>query len=101
MDFITFKSFIPEIFLSIVILIQLVFNSYMTNNAINNFPLISKELFSQLNVIFFCLLLLFLNLKIEGVFNNFLFLNDHSSQIIKIFFNLYLIVTYTRINTRF
>ena len=85
MDFITFKSLIPEIFLSLCILSQLVFNAYLTNNTQHNFPLINKELFSQLFIILTITLLLLLNLKIQGFFNNYLFINDSSSILLKIF----------------
>ena len=85
MDFITFKSLIPEIFLSLCILSQLVFNAYLTNNTQHNFPLINKELFSQLFIILTITLLLLLNLKIQGFFNNYLFINDSSSILLKIY----------------
>ena len=84
MDFITFKSFIPEIFLSFCILSQLVFNAYLTNNTQANFPLISKELFSQLSVFIIITLVLLSNLKMEGFFSNYLFVNDSASIILKI-----------------
>lgn len=84
MDFITLKSFVPEIFLSLSILFQLVFNAYTTNSTSNNFPLISKELFSQVSTILIITLILSINLKIEGFFNNFLFVNDSSCHLIKV-----------------
>lgn len=93
MDFITLKSFIPEIFLSVCILSQLVFNAYMTNSTHNNFPIINKEIFSQVSVILVITLALSLNLKIEGFFNNFLFLNDSSSHLIKILILISTLVT--------
>ena len=47
MDGIVLKSFIPEIFLSISILLQLVFNARLINNINFNFPLIDKEVLGQ------------------------------------------------------
>ena len=47
MDSIFLKSFIPEIFLSLSILGQLVFNSRLINDLKFNYPLIDKEVFWQ------------------------------------------------------
>ena len=85
MDGIVFKSFIPEIFLSISILLQLVFNARLINNVNFNFPLINKEILGQFFFILFCLLVLLLNLKIQGFFPNFLFLNDEGGRVVKLF----------------
>lgn len=84
MDIIVLKSFIPETFLSVSILFQLVFNIRVINNLKYNFPIIEKETVNQTFFILVCLLLLFLNLKIEGFFSNFLFVNDEGSRCIKI-----------------
>lgn len=84
METFVLKSFIPEIFLSFAILFQLIFNAKMINNLKYNFPIIDKEVFSQTAFILFCLLLLFINLKIEGFFSNFLFINDESTRCVKI-----------------
>jgi len=70
------KSFLPEFFFSACILIQLLFNARLVNNLKYNFPIIDQESFFQTFFILFCLFLLFLNLRIEGFFSNFLFLND-------------------------
>lgn len=84
MDIIILKSFIPETFLSLSILLQLIFNARFVNSVKFNFPIIDYEVFSQIFFILGCLLLLLLNLKIEGFFSNFLFLNDKSTIWLKI-----------------
>ena len=56
MDAIILKSFIPEIFFSICILIQLVFNARLINDLKYNFPIIDKEVFFQTLFILLCLL---------------------------------------------
>ena len=83
MDIIILKSFIPETFLSLSILLQLIFNARFINSVKFNFPIIDHEVFSQIFFILSCLLLLFLNLKIEGFFSNFLFINDESTILLK------------------
>ena len=88
------NAFIPEIFLSFFILFSLISNSFLINTGKFNYPLINKEIFSQIFFIFICLLILFLNNKIEGYFFFYLFLNDFNSKIIKlilIFTSLFLI----------
>ena len=86
MDAIILKSFFPEIFLSLSILFQLMFNARLINNLQFNFPLINKEVFWQTFFILFCLFCLLTNLKIEGFFTNFLLLNDESGRVVKILF---------------
>ena len=88
MDSIIVKSFIPEFFLSFSIFLQLLFNVRIINNFKFNFPLIDKEIFIQILFIIFSLYTLFLNLKIEGFFSNFLFLNNEGITILKIIFVL-------------
>jgi len=83
MDAIILKSFIPEIFFSVCILIQLVFNARLINNLNYNFPVIDKEASNQSFFILFCLLMLFSNLEIEGFFSNLLFLNDNGAILLK------------------
>jgi NADH-quinone oxidoreductase subunit N len=85
MDGIVFKSFIPEIFLSISILLQLVFNARLINNINFNFPLIDKEVLGQFFFILCCLFFLLLNLKIQGFSPNYLFLNDEGGRVVKLF----------------
>ena len=84
MDIIVLKSFIPETFLSVTVLFQLVFNIQIIKYLKFNFPVFDKEVFSQTFFILLCLLFLFLNLKVEGFMSNCLFVNDAGSNIIKI-----------------
>jgi len=86
MDSIVLKSFFPEIFFSLGIFLQLIFNARLINNLKYNFPIIDKEMFTQTFFILFCVLILLLNLKIEGHFSNFLFVNDAGGRIAKILF---------------
>ena len=44
MDNLIIKSFLPEIFFSLAILFQLVFNAKLINNIKFNFPIINKEI---------------------------------------------------------
>lgn len=84
MDIIVLKSFIPETFLSVSILFQLLFNVRTINNLKYNFPIIDREVVIQTLFILTCILFLLINLKIEGFFSNFLFVNDESSRCVKI-----------------
>lgn len=84
MDTIIFQSFIPELFLSLSILFQLIFNVKLINNSKYNFPIIDKEVFYQTFFILICLFFLYTNLKIEGFLSNFLFFNDEGARILKI-----------------
>ena len=85
MDSILVHIFIPEIFLSLSILFQLLLNVSAITNFKNNYPILNIEIFSQCFFIFLCLILLFFNNEIEGYFFNFLFSNDLSSKLVKIF----------------
>lgn len=84
----SFFLFYPEIFFSIAILIQLLFNSILVNNVFYNFPILIREIFFQTFFILVCLLILLLNFKIEGFFFNFIFFTDQSTYYIKLFFVL-------------
>lgn len=76
--------FIAEIFLSIVLLIQLVFNAVLITHRKFNFPILGKEIFFQTIFILICVFLLLLNTKMEGYFSNFLFSNNASMINIKL-----------------
>ena len=78
------KSFLPEIFFSLAIFFQLIFNSRFVNKVNFNYPIIYKETFYQILVVFICLVFIYFNLKIEGFFSNFLFVNDSGSCVLKI-----------------
>jgi NADH-quinone oxidoreductase subunit N len=84
MDIFILKSFFPEIFLSVSIVLQLIFNSKVVNKLNFNFPLISKEILSQTVFILFCLLLIYTNLKIEGFLSSSLLINCGGGRIVKI-----------------
>jgi NADH-quinone oxidoreductase subunit N len=84
MDILILKSFLPETFLSLSILLQLVFNARFINDSKFNFPIIDSEVTSQMFFILSCLIFLFLNLIIEGVLSNFLLLSDGSTRFLKI-----------------
>jgi NADH-quinone oxidoreductase subunit N len=86
MDTIVLKSFFPEIFFSLGIFLQLVFNARLTNTLKYNYPIIDREMFFQTFFILFCVLILFLNLNIECHFSNFLFVNDAGAIYTKITF---------------
>lgn len=85
MDLLVFNSFFPEIFLSLTILFQLVFNAFTITNLKYNFPIIHKEIFLQTMFILFCLLFLLWNNKIEGYFLTLSLVNDIGSLTIKFF----------------
>ena len=95
MDIIILKSFIPESFLSLSILFQLIFNIRVINNLKYNYPIVDKEVFYQTLFILISLFLLYTNLKIEGYFSNFLFINDESTRIMKL---LVLMVCFLTLN---
>ena len=78
------KSFLPEIFFSLAIFFQLIFNSRFINKVTFNFPIVYKETFYQTLVIFICLAFIYCNLRIEGFFSNYLFVNDAGCVVLKI-----------------
>lgn len=86
MDNLILKAFIPEIFLSITLLLQLLYNTKKVTAFKYNFPLLDKEIFFQLYYILILTLTLLFNIKIEGIFSSFLFLNDLAASYIKIIF---------------
>ncbi len=88
MDIITLKSFIPEIFFSLSILFQLVYNVRIVNNLEHNFPIISKEVFFQTLFILFCLVYMYNDLQLEGFLSNFLLINDQGTKFSKIIIGL-------------
>lgn len=86
MNTILFKTFVPEIFFSLSILIQIISNSSLINNYKINFPVINKEIFSQVFFILVSVFFVFLNVKIEYISYNFFFSNTLSEYYIKIVF---------------
>ena len=73
MDISILKSFSPEIFLSISILFQLVFNARFVNNLKFNYPVIDREIFFQTFFIVVCLIMLLIN--ICWIFTSLTFVN--------------------------
>ena len=86
MDNLILKAFIPEMFLSFALLLQLLYNIKKVTAFKFNFPLIDREIFFQFYFILILVLTLLFNVKIEGIFSNFLFLNDSAASYIKIIF---------------
>jgi proton-translocating NADH-quinone oxidoreductase chain N len=84
MDALFLKSFVPEIFLSIIILYQLLCNTRVVNSISNNFPLLNKEILAQCLFISFCLILLYSNQIITVYNSNFLFVNDINTCSLKL-----------------
>ena len=83
MDFLCLKVFIPEVFLSLSILIQLFLNICAITNFKNNYPIINIEIFSQCFFMLCCLFILSINDKIEAYFFDFLFNQDLSVFFVK------------------
>lgn len=84
MDIVFLKSFIPEFFLSVSILSQLVWNIRLITKLNYNFPIVEKEVVYQTIIILVGLLFLLSQLRIEGYISNFLFINDESTKLLKI-----------------
>ena len=79
------KIFQAEIFLSLIILFQLLVNTNLIRNLVNNLPLLNKETTFQLYTILFFTIFFINNSKIYGVlFNNLLYC-DISTQSLKLF----------------
>jgi len=93
MDSIVLKSFFPEIFFSLGIFLQLIFNARLINTLKYNFPVIDREVFIQTVFILFCVLILLFNLKIEAHLSNFLFVNDSGGCIVKLLFIITCLLT--------
>jgi NADH-quinone oxidoreductase subunit N len=87
MDIFIFKAFWPEFFLSLSIIFLLLFDSQLINNFKFQFPVLENEIFFQIYTILFYVFLLILNNEILGYDSNFFFLNDLTSQKVKIFFS--------------
>lgn len=78
------KAFLPEIFFSFAIFSQLIFNSWFVNEIKFNFPIVYRELISQVFFIIFALIFLISNSTINGLFFNFLFVVNVDSFLLKI-----------------
>lgn len=93
MNTILFKTFIPEIFFSLSILVQIVVNSNLINNYKVNFPTINKEIFSQIMFILISVLFIFININIEYASHDFIFSNTLNEYFIKIIYIIICSVT--------
>jgi NADH-quinone oxidoreductase subunit N len=94
MDLIVIKSFLPEIFFSMAVLLQITFNTRLVHNPKFNYPIISKELFVQCFFILLFTFFLLSELNLEGFLSNHLLSNDESikySKMIFLFFCLLLL----------
>jgi NADH-quinone oxidoreductase subunit N len=86
MSAILLKSYTGEIFLSLSILLQLIFNIRLINNKKYNFPEISLETFYQCFFILLITVLLIYKSKIEGSFYGSFLVNDSSTKTLKVSF---------------
>lgn len=80
------QLFQPELFLSIMILFQLIFNTRITRDRKNNFPIINRESMIQNYISIFFTLLLVINCDTYGFISNNLLYCDLSTQNIKFLF---------------
>lgn len=78
MDSLLLKSFIPEIFFSIAILFQLLFNTIIGSKIKLNNPTLGREAHAQSVFILIVLFFLYSKLKIITPISNFVFVNDQS-----------------------
>lgn len=81
-----FKSFLPEIFLSLSILSLLLIDSHLVNTLKFNFPLLENEILFQCKTIIFFAFLICWNNSLEGIDSSLLFIWDKSSVFIKLLF---------------
>jgi proton-translocating NADH-quinone oxidoreductase chain N len=94
MSAVLFKTFIPEIFLSMSILGQILFNVNLIINNKTNFSIINKEIFGQILFILFSVIFLYFNIKIESIFYNFIFINTLNEYFIKIFYLIFCLAVF-------
>lgn len=95
MDALFIKAFYPEIFLSLFILCQLVFNVKVINNIYNNYPLFNIEVLWQGIFVLFCLFILELNQILDINTTKIFFISDICTQTIKIIIILISILCFT------
>lgn len=86
-------TFLPEIFVSVALLIQLLVNIRVINNPYNNYPILIKETFGQTLAILICTFFLFTNhLSSEFVSYGGYLVSDNSIITAKIFVTIVAIV---------
>jgi len=102
MDIIIIKSFLSEVFLSLSILFQLIFNIRLINNLKYNYPIVGQKVFYQTLFILISIFFLYTNLKKEVYFFNFLFINNVGLiciLIIHTIFQIYSLSKFTNIKS--
>ena len=67
MTAVLFKTFVPEIFLSMSILGHILFNVNLIVNEKTNFSIINKEIFGQIIFILSSVTFLYSNIKIDSI----------------------------------
>ena len=80
------KGFLTEIFLTTSTLFLLLFDSHLTNSLKYKFPLLEKEIFIQIQLIFYFLLCLIFNNHLQGVDSSQLFIFDNCLCTVKFIF---------------
>lgn len=83
MDTLIFKSFLPEIFFSLGILIQVVLNTKFINDLKQNFPIIDKEVFAQTAFMLILFIIFQNDLRIEGFLGTNTLSNDSTIRLVK------------------
>ena len=94
MEFITLFSFTPEIYLSISILIFLLFNLTVLNTSALNYPVLKLEIFSQVITILVCLFVLLFFVKIEGFAFNSAFIIDITNINLKLIWLIFCVFSF-------
>lgn len=94
MSTILFKTFIPEFFFSVSILIQILFNTNTIVNYKINFPVLNKELFGQILFVFISLFCIYINLKIDIISYNFFLINTSNEYSIKAIYIILCILSF-------
>lgn len=80
------KLFQAEIFICLVILLKLIFNTRIIRNSDNNFPIINRETTNQIWILMFFSIFLIINSDVNGFIANNLFYCDQNTQMVKVFF---------------
>ena len=97
MESIILFSFIPEIYLSISILIFLLYNITILNTSKANFAVFKFEIFSQVIAILIFLFLLLVYVKIEGFTYNSSFIVDSTNINLKVVWSVFCIFSFINI----
>lgn len=98
MDTLIFKSFLPEIFFSLGILIQVVLNTKFINDLKQNFPIIDKEVFAQTAFMLILFIIFQNDLRIEGFLGTNTLSNDSTIRFVKQAFCVFTIFALVVVN---